>query len=381
MFPEVRASQEIRSILNTALDGQRLTVEEGVQLLRASSRDTMAIALTADEVRSSKVGEEVSYVVNRNINFTNICVGSCQFCAFRRREGEKGAYFLDIPQIVEKTQEARDLGATEICIQGGLHPEIDVHFYSDLISAVKDNGNSIHLHAFSPMEIHYMSKQSDMNIGETLKLLKKSGLDSMPGTAAEILDDGIRSRICPQKIKSDEWVSIVKEAHGHGIPTTATMLYGHVESPEQKLDHLSVLRSIQDETKGFTEFVPLSFIHYNTPLFKSGKSRPGATGMEDLRALSVARLFLDNFRNIQSSWVKLGRKLAQLMLNFGANDLGGTLMEENISKAAGREVGTMTKEALEQIILDAGKTPVQRDTLYRPVLEHKAENLKSLQKI
>lgn len=336
--------------------------------MRAPTKDLFAIAEAADEVRGAKVGDDVSYVVNRNINFTNICIGSCKFCAFRRRSTDEDAYLLDIERVVEKVQEAKRMGATEICLQGGLHPNLDVNFYAELLRAIKDNGNSLHLHAYSPMEIHHMAWQSGIEVYEALKNLKENGLDSIPGTAAEILDDDVRRHICPEKIKSDEWISIVKEAHRMGIPTTATMLYGHVETPEQKVKHLAILRSIQDETNGFTEFVPLSFVHHNTPLYKFGECRPGATGIDDIRTFAVSRLFLDNFRNIQASWVKLGRKFAQVMLSFGANDLGGTLMEESITRAAGLEVEMMTQEELEQIILDAGKNPVQRDTLYRPVL-------------
>ncbi len=366
MLPQVNASHSIEKILNKALDGRRLTFEEGVSLMKAPRGDSMAIAMTADLVRRAKVGDAVSYVVNQNINFTNICIGSCKFCAFRRHDGDEDAYLLSVGEVARKAEEARIRGATEICIQGGLHPDLDVYFYSELLRSIKHNGgNSLHLHAYSPMEIHHMAKQSDMDVRHTLAYLKESGLDSMPGTAAEILDDEVRKRICPQKIKSDEWVSIVKEAHRLDIPTTATMLYGHVETPEQVVKHLSILRSIQDETDNFTEFVPLSFVHYNTALYKSGASRPGATGMYDLKLFAISRLFLDNFKNIQASWVKLGRKFAQVMLNFGANDLGGTLMEENISKSAGLNVEMATKEELEEMIRDAGKIPAQRDTLYQ----------------
>ncbi|MFQ5816128.1 MAG: 7,8-didemethyl-8-hydroxy-5-deazariboflavin synthase subunit CofH [Candidatus Hydrothermarchaeaceae archaeon] len=370
MFPRVNSSPKTKKILNRALDGRRLTIEEGIRLMKAPPKDLMAIAMAADEVRRAKVGDEVSYVANRNINFTNICIGSCKFCAFRRKGGDDDAYFLDIPQVVKKTQEARQLGATEICLQGGLHPDLDVHFYADLLRSIKNKGNSLHLHAYSPMEIHHMARQSGMGVHDTLKYLKENGLDSIPGTAAEILDDEVRRRICPEKIKSDEWVAIVMEAHSLDIPATATMLYGHLEAPEQRVKHLAILRTMQDETNGFTEFIPLSFVHYKTALYKSGASGPGATGVDDSRTFAVSRLFLDNFRNIQASWVKLGRKFAQIMLNFGANDLGGTLMEESISRAAGLEAEMMTGEELERIILDAGKTPVQRDTLYRRVLSN-----------
>ncbi len=364
---QIKASPITEKILSKALDGRRLTNEEGIHLMKAPTKDLMAIGLAADEVREAKVGDNVSYVVNRNINFTNVCVGSCKFCAFRRRKGDLDAYFLTIPKIIKKVEEARMMGATEICIQGGLHPDLGIDFYGELLRSIKENGNSIHIHAYSPMEIHYMSQQSGMEVHDTLEYLKEKGLGSIPGTAAEILDDDVRRKICPEKINSGEWASIIGEAHRIGIQTTATMLYGHVEAPEQRMKHLEILRSIQDENNGFTEFIPLSFIHYNTPLYKIGGSSPGATGMDDMRTFAVSRLFLDNFDNIQASWVKLGRKFAQMMLNFGANDLGGTIMEENISKAAGLETTMITKDDLEKIILNAGRTPVQRDTLYRTV--------------
>ncbi len=363
----LRASSEIKGILDKALDGERINEEEGLLLLKARGKDLLAIALAANEIRHDRVGDVVTYIVNRNINFTNICIGNCRFCAFRKTAKDNEAYFLGIPEIASRVEQAIELGATEVCIQGGLHPDIDANFYGEVLGAVKEAGDSIHTHAFSPMEVHHAARRSSLDIGETLDYFKDCGLDSIPGTAAEILDDGVRSVICPEKISSSEWESIVREAHGQGIPTTATMLYGHVETPEQRMKHLRVIRDIQDDTQGFTEFIPLSFIHYNTPLYRSKMTGPGATGVEDLLVLAVSRIFLDNFRNIQASWVKLGRKFAQVMLNFGANDLGGTLMEEHISKAAGLHAEMLTPEELRSMILDAGRTPRQRDTLYNEI--------------
>ncbi|MEE8167685.1 MAG: 5-amino-6-(D-ribitylamino)uracil--L-tyrosine 4-hydroxyphenyl transferase CofH [Candidatus Hydrothermarchaeales archaeon] len=363
----VKASLDIDGILEKALDGQRISEEEGLLLLKARGDDLLAVALAADRLRKERAGDEVTYVVNRNINFTNICIGKCRFCAFRRESNDDDAYFMDIPQVAARAREAKDMGATEVCIQGGLHPDVDVEFYAGLLNAIKENGNSLHTHAYSPMEIYYAARQSGISIRETLEYLKKNGLDSIPGTAAEILDDAVRETICPGKISSGKWVDIVREAHMLGIPTTATMLYGHVESPEERMRHLAILRDLQDETNGFTEFVPLSFVHFNTPLFHSGLAKSGATGIEDLLVCAVSRIFLDNFRNIQASWIKLGRKFAQVMLNFGANDLGGTLMEENISRAAGIRVEMATPEELQRMILDAGREPVQRDTLYNAI--------------
>ncbi|MFQ5887312.1 MAG: CofH family radical SAM protein, partial [Candidatus Hydrothermarchaeales archaeon] len=245
----------------------------------------------------------------------------------------------------------------------GLHPDIDPSFYSDMLVAIK-KVTDLHIHAFSPMEIKYMAEKSSLGIKETLKILKEAGLDSMPGTAAEILDDAVRERICPHKIKTEEWKEIITTAHKLDIPTTATMMYGHVETPEDQIRHLKVLRDIQDETGGFTEFVPLSFVHFNAPLYLQGMSKGGATGFEDLRVYVISRIFLDNFDNLQASWVKLGRKLSQLMLSFGANDLGGTLMEENISRSAGMNVEMMERSELERMIVDANRIPRERDTLY-----------------
>jgi FO synthase subunit 2 len=225
----------------------------------------------------------------------------------------------------------------------------------------------LHIHAFSPMEIYYIAEKSGLGVKETLKMLKEAGLDSMPGTAAEILDDAVRERICPHKIKTDVWKEIVMTAHRLGIPTTATMMYGHVETSEDQIRHLKVLRDIQDKTGGFTEFVPLSFIHFNAPLYLEDLSRGGATGFEDLKVYAVSRIFLDNFDNIQASWVKLGRKLSQLMLNFGANDLGGTLMDESISRSAGMNVEMIERSELERMIVDANRVPRERDTFYHIV--------------
>lgn len=353
---------EIEEILQQAWE-KRITEKEALKLMNSSGDELFALAVTADKLRRRSAGDVVTYVINRNINFTNVCVGDCKFCAFRRNKSDADAYLLSIEQIVEKSREAKKLGATEICIQGGLHPDLDAGYYSDLLKVIKEE-TELHIHAFSPMEISYAAEKSGMGTKDALKYLKESGLDSMPGTAAEILDDDIRSAICPKKLKSREWIRIVKEAHELGIPTTATMLYGHVESAGEQVKHLAALREIQDSTKGFTEFVPLSFVHFNTQLYLSGKSRGGATGIEDVKVYAVSRIFLDNFRNIQASWIKLGRKLAQVVLNFGANDLGGTLMEENISSSAGLKTNMLDKKEIERMIIEAGRIPRQRDTLY-----------------
>lgn len=354
---------ELREILARALEGKRLSRGEGLRLLTASPEETLAIALVAHRVARRRVGNVATYVVNRNINFTNVCVNSCGFCAFRRSMESRDAYLLSAVEVAARAVEAKQRGATEVCIQGGLHPRLDLDYYLSLLDAVRA-AVDIHIHAFSPMEIAYASRRSGVPVREALRLLVEHGLGSIPGTAAEILDPGVRSIICPSKLSAEEWVSIVKTAHRLGIPTTATMLYGHVERPEHQLTHLEALRRIQDSTKGFTEFVPLSFVHSNAPIYRSGFSKGGATGIEDLRVFAASRLYLDNFRNLQASWVKLGPKLAQLMLCYGANDLGGTLMEENISRSAGLHREMLGKAELERMILEAGLEPRQRDTLY-----------------
>jgi FO synthase subunit 2 len=354
---------EVDAILEKALEGTRLAEEDALELMRVEGDDVLRLGSAANRVREKAVGSDVTYILNRNINFTNVCTGSCRFCAFRRDENDKDAYFFDIEKIVNMAREAEKTGATELCIQGGLHPDVDIDYYADMLGRLKKSVN-MHLHAFSPMEIFYVSKRNGHGTKETLAALKEAGLDTIPGTAAEILVDRVRREICPEKISAGDWIKIIKEAHAQGMKTTATMLYGHVESKEEQIKHLSIIRDIQDETGGFTEFIPLSFVHFNAPLFLKGGGKEGSTGMEDLKLFAVSRLFLDNFKNIQASWVKLGRKLSQVMLSFGANDLGGTLFEENISRSAGIDTEMVSERELERIIKSAGKVPKQRDTLY-----------------
>ncbi len=313
----------------------------------------------ADEIREKAVGDVVTFVVNRNINFTDICVNRCRFCAFRNRR----MFLLTLDQIKEKVREALEYGCTEVCIQGGLLPNADLEFYKGILEAVRDVSEEIHIHAFSPMEVYHMAKNSGLSVRETLKELKESGLDSMPGTAAEILDDGIRRQICPDKINTSQWIEIITTAHRLGIPTTATMMFGHVESWEHRIKHLLIIKDIQRRTGGFTEFIPLPFMPKNNEL---GKTVKGSSGFEDLLVIAISRIILHpEIKNIQASWVKLGIKLAQVALHVGANDLGGTLMEENISKAAGATSGEfLPKEEMIRLIEAAGRIPKQRDTLY-----------------
>ncbi len=317
----------------------------------------------ADRLRKKAVGDKVTYVINRNINFTNRCIGTCRFCAFRKPDG----YILSIPEILEKVRAAVKINATEVCIQGGLLPDRDVFSYCEILEAIKEEFPQLHIHAFSPMEVHHAARNSNVSVKEALLNLRKSGLGSMPGTAAEILVDRVRKEICPEKLTTSEWIDVVRNAHRSGIPTTATIMYGHIETLEERIEHLLIIRDIQRETDGFTEFVPLPFMPSNNSL---GAGRHISCGFEDLKFHALARVLLyPHIRNIQASWVKLGKKLAQSALNAGANDLGGTLMEENISRSAGARNGEyMAPEEFERLIREINRIPQQRDTLYRFVV-------------
>ena len=313
----------------------------------------------ANDLRKESVGDVVTYVVNRNINFTDICVNKCKFCSFSNKKG----FLLTLEEIRKKVEEAIDFGCTEVCIQGGLHPQANVDFYVSILQAVREVSKSVHIHAFSPMEVLHASRNSGMHYEDVLKTFKKEGLNSMPGTAAEILNDRIRSYICPRKLSTNEWISIITTAHKLKIPTTATMMYGHVDSWKERIDHILLIKKIQKQTGGFTEFIPLPFMWRNNEL---GKRYKGSSGFEDLLVIAISRILLyPEIRNIQASWVKMGIKLAQAALYVGANDFGGTLMEENISRSAGATSGEMlTPSEIEELIKRAGRIPRRRDTLY-----------------
>jgi FO synthase subunit 2 len=356
----------ISDILKQAQSGNRIDENDALNLLNVRGAELHSIFAAADVVRQTRVGDSVSYVINRNISFTNICIGSCGFCAFHARKDDPDAYFLPVDEIVKRVVEARQTGATEVGIFSGLHPDVDGNTYVEILEAVKNAVPDIHIHAYSPAEVAYGAEKLGISYVDMLKMLKKAGLDSMPGTAAEILVDDVRKKLCPQKIDTKTWTEIIVNAHRVGIPTTCTIMYGHIESYEDVVNHLRLLRTIQDETGGFTEFVPLSFIHYNTPIYRAGIARPGATGREDLLIYAVGRLYLDNIPNIQVSWVKLGTKFAQIALICGANDLGGTLIDENITRTAGGTFGqSLAPNDFVRIITDLGRTPRVRDTLYR----------------
>jgi FO synthase subunit 2 len=355
----------LQQVLDDALAGHRLTEEEAVSLLSARGRDVWRIAAAADELRERKVGDIVTYVRNQNINVTNLCVNACGFCGFSRKPGDPDSFCHDEAVVREKARAARERGVTEICTVSGLHPAFDVESYVNIYSWMREEAPGVHIHASNPMEVAYAARKSGISSREVLELMREAGLSTLCGTAAEILVDDVRRVICPDKIDTATWIRIIKEAHEMGIRSTATIMYGSCESEADRARHLEILREIQDETGGFTEFVPLSFVHPNTPLYRAGLARPGATGREDLLLFAVSRLFLDNFDHIQASWVKIGTKMAGMALLAGADDLGGTLFEESISREAGaRGTDYLDPAEMRRIAEDIGRTLRRRTTTY-----------------
>jgi FO synthase subunit 2 len=360
----------MQELLNDILQGHRPTEKEGIAMMKAKGRVIWDIASAADTMREQRAGDIVTYVKNQNINVTNICINSCGFCGFSRKIGDPDAFTHSPEEVKERARLATSRGVTEICSVSGLHPDFTADSYVDIIAWIREGAPDVHIHASNPMEVAYGAMKSNISTREMIRRLHDAGLDSMCGTAAEILVDEVRRRICPGKVDTSTWDRIIREVHEAGIPTTATIMYGHLEQPEDQIAHLSLIRKIQDDTKGFTEFVPLSFIHYATPLYQRGLARAGATGREDLLMTAVSRLFLDNFSNIQVSWVKLGTKLSQLLLVAGANDLGGTMYEENISKGAGAEhTDYLDPGEMQRMVEDIGRTLCRRTSLYERVPE------------
>jgi 7,8-didemethyl-8-hydroxy-5-deazariboflavin synthase CofH subunit len=349
-----------------SLDGRSLTLEQCTLLANADGDDLLGLLVAADALRRELVGNIVTYVVNRNINFTNVCFVGCKFCAFSRGPRESDTYFLSLEQVAQKAIEAWNIGATEVCIQGGLPHGLPPFHYRDILRAVKRAVPGMHIHAFSPMEIVYGLELTGMPLEDYLKMLRDNGLDTLPGTAAEILDDDVRFVLSRNKLSTEQWKQVIRTAHGLGIRSTSTLMYGHVELPEHWVNQLLLFREIQEQTGGFTEFVPLGFVHQNTLLFQQGIARPGPTLAEHLKIHALARILLAGaINNIQVSWVKLNRGLSRLCLHAGANDYGGTLMEENISREAGATAGQYTSpEDFQALILEAGRIPAERNTVY-----------------
>jgi len=372
-----RLSLTVRRALEkvlASLDGNVLGREECIQLARCTGDDVFGLVVAANEIRRQLVGEVISYVVTRNINFTNVCFVGCKFCAFSVSPHDHTAYFLKPEEVAHKALEAESWGATEVCIQGGLPRNLPPFYYRDILRAVKTATPKMHTHAFSPMEMVYGIELTGMPVREYLLMLKANGLDTLPGTAAEILDDSVRIVLSRNKLTAEQWCEIIETAHECGIRSTSTMMYGHRETPEHWVNQMLLLRSMQARTGGFTEFVPLGFIHDNTLLFEQGLARPGGTLEEHMKVYALARVLLaGSINHIQVSWVKLGREVSQLAMLAGADDYGGTLFEENISRLAGATAGQyVSVDEFQERIRELGRLPAQRNTTYTHYFDHPA---------
>ncbi len=360
---------QVAAVLDNALSGADISVDDAVTLFGASGAEYNALVTVADELRRRTAGDVVTYVVNRNINFTNVCIKRCGFCAFSRDFREEEGYFLPAEEIVRRAKEAWDYGATEVCIQAGLPPQMEGDMYIRLCQAIKDELPDMHVHGFSPEEVLYGSIRSKCTIREYLEGLKAAGVGSLPGTSAEVLDQELRDQISPGRINVEQWTEVITTAHELGIPTTSTVMFGYLETPLQLARHMDLLRGIQQQTGGITEFVPLSFVHTEAPMFMKNlvqDVRPGPTGMDVVKMHAIARIMLNNWiPNIQASWVKEGARMSQLLLTAGVNDLGGTLINESISTAAGAQHGQLMRPSeFRQIIRQAGRIPAERYTTY-----------------
>ena len=359
----------VARILDRALAGEDISADEAVTLFGTTGLEYSAMTTVADELRRRAVGDVVTYVVNRNINFTNVCIKRCGFCAFSRDFREEEGYLLPVNEIIRRAREAWDYGATEVCIQAGLPPQMEGDLYIKLCEAIKEELPDIHIHGFSPEEVLYGSVRSRCTIREYLEGLKAAGVGSLPGTSAEILDQELRDIISPGRIRVDQWIEVITTAHELGIPTTSTVMFGHRETNEHIARHIELLRGIQMQTGGITEFVPLSFVHTEAPMFMKGlvdDVRSGPTGMDVVKVHAIARIMLNNWiPNIQASWVKEGSRMSQLLLTAGVNDLGGTLINESISTAAGAQHGQLMRPAeFRGMIRQAGRIPAERYTTY-----------------
>ncbi len=361
---------ETAAVLNRALSGEDITSEEAVVLFGAEGREYNAMVMTADELRRRTVGDIVTYVVNRNINFTNVCIKRCGFCAFSRDFRQEEGYLLPVEEIIRRAKEAWDYGATEVCVQAGLPPKMEGDLYIRLCEALKKELPDMHIHGFSPEEVLYGSIRSESTIKQYLTELKAAGVGSLPGTSAEILDQELRDKISPGRITVDQWTEVITTAHELGIPTTSTVMFGYLETPTQLAKHMDLIRGIQQQTGGITEFVPLSFVHTEAPMFMKSlvdDVRPGPSGIDVIKMHAIARIMLNNWiPNIQASWVKEGPRMSQLLLTAGVNDLGGTLINESISTAAGAQHGQLMRPSeFRQIIRQAGRIPAERYTTYK----------------
>lgn len=360
----------IAEVLDHALSEKEISIKEAVRLFDAKGLDFHLVGMVADELRRRRVGDVVTFVVNRNINFTNVCIKQCGFCAFSRDFREEEGYFLPTEEIVRRAKEAHQFGATEVCIQAGLPPNMESKTYENICRAIKSEIPDIHIHGFSPEEVLYGATLSNVSIKEYLMRLKDAGVNTLPGTAAEILDQEMRDKISPGRISVKDWVEVIKTAHRLGINSTSTIMFGHIETPEDRVKHIAKIRDIQKETGGFTEFVPLNFIYSEAPMYKHQlheQIRSGASANDVLITHAVSRIMLNNsINNIQMSWVKEGPKMAQVLLMWGANDFGGTLINESISTSAGASYGQLLKpKDMRRMIREIGRIPAQRNTSYK----------------
>ena len=361
---------EVGAVLDRALSGLDITSEEAVVLFGTEGREYNAMVMVADDLRRRTVGDVVTYVVNRNINFTNVCIKRCGFCAFSRDFREEEGYLLPVDEIIRRAREAWEYGATEVCIQAGLPPKMEGDLYIRLCEAINKELPDMHIHGFSPEEVLYGSIRSETKIKSYLTELKAAVVGSLPGTSAEVLDQELRDKISPGRITVDQWTEVIKTAHELGIPTTSTVMFGYLETATQLANHMELIRGIQQETGGITEFVQLSFVHTEAPMFMKGlveDVRPGPSGMDVIKMHAVARIMLNNWiPNIQASWVKEGARMSQLLLTAGVNDLGGTLINESISTAAGAQHGQLMRPfEFRQMIRQAGRIPAERYTTYK----------------
>ena len=369
----------VSEILNNALSEKEITAKDGVTLYKTKGIDFHLVGLVADELRKRRVGNIVSYVVNRNINFTNVCIKQCGFCAFSRDFREEEGYFLPTEEIVRRAKEAHSLGATEVCIQAGLPPDMEGDLYENICREIKKEIPDIHIHGFSPEEILYGATRSNISIEEFLKRMKEAGVDTLPGTSAEILDQKLRDKISPGRITVKQWEEVIKTAHKMGINTTSTMMFGHLETLEERVNHMITLRDIQKETQGFTEFVPLNFVHSEAPMYKHQLHegiQKGGSGNDVLLTHAIARIMFNNsIDNIQMSWVKEGQKMSQLLLMWGANDFGGTLINESISTSAGSEHGQLLRpKEIRRMSREIGRIPAERNTNYKMLKKFETES-------
>ena len=363
------ADPVIASILDKALSEKEISAKDALLLFDAKGIDFHLVGMVADTLRKRRVGDAVTYVVNRNINFTNVCIKQCGFCAFSRDFREEDGYFLPIEEILRRAKEAYHYGASEVCIQAGLPPDMDKHLYENICRGIKNEIPDIHIHGFSPEEILYGASRQEISPKEYMIKLKNAGVDTIPGTAAEILNQDLRDKISPGRISVKDWIDVIKTAHKQGIKSTSTMMFGHLETNEDRVNHIAIIREIQKETDGFTEFVPLNFIPSEAPMYKHQLHegiRSGANGNDALLVHAIARIMLNNIiDNIQMSWVKEGQKFSQLLLKWGANDFGGTLINESISTAAGSQYGQLLRpKEIRHLIRDIGRIPAERNTTY-----------------